>query len=102
MPILCSKKTPNLVSVALVEVDTINLTLLVNYSSFHAHVYGNDFLDDPVEAKDLSSTSPQIVSKLTDKLNAAKPYYVRQFSSDSVYKGADPANFGDFWSPGWC
>ena len=58
------------------------------------------YADDPKETKDLSALYPEMVNKLKGKINAARHAVVDQ--GTTVADSSNPANFNNFWSPGWC
>ncbi|XP_059170480.1 arylsulfatase I-like [Physella acuta] len=57
--------------------------------------------DDPNEHNNIYDQHPDIVSQLTDRLEAYKRGYVDPNFPPSDPR-ADPSNYGGVWSPGWC
>lgn len=60
------------------------------------------FVDDPTEQNDLAQSKPDIVKKLSQRLqmltqNALPPNYPLVPDPKS-----DPTHFDNVWSPGWC
>lgn len=59
-------------------------------------------VDDPTEQNDLTQSKPDIVKKLSQRLqmltkNALPPNYPLVPDPKS-----DPTHFDNVWSPGWC
>ena len=57
--------------------------------------------DDPNEHNDVSEKYPDVVDKIKAKLEEYKKDYVPP-NKPPPDKKSNPANFGGFWSPGWC
>ncbi|XP_064602817.1 arylsulfatase B-like [Liolophura sinensis] len=68
---------------------SLNQTLLFNIA------------EDPTEHHDLSQKYPDIVSKLRMRLEEHWKSLVPPRNPPLDAKG-DPANFGGYWTPGWC
>lgn len=77
---------------------------LLKNISVYADLYNDSvfFVDDPTEQNDLAQSKPDIVKKLSQRLqmltkNALPPNYPLVPDPKS-----DPTHFDNVWSPGWC
>lgn len=77
---------------------------LLKNISVYADLYNDSvfFVDDPTEQNDLAQSKPDIVKKLSQRLqmltkNALPPNYPLVPDPHS-----DPTHFDNVWSPGWC
>ena len=60
--------------------------------------------DDPLEKNNLAEKMPDMVAKLEKKIDDYKAQSAFPLNPPSLLPdiNADPRNFGDKWSPGWC
>ncbi|XP_041356231.1 arylsulfatase B-like [Gigantopelta aegis] len=79
-----------------------NITTLVYRDRKQSDVMLFNIADDPEETNDISLTdNTGQVAKLTEELHLQMAKMVAPVSSD-LDPQADPRNYNDVWSPGWC
>ena len=59
------------------------------------------FSDDAIESNDLSSTYPDVVTLLKEKLDEYRKLEAVPFNPKTL-RGALPKFWNGVWSPGWC